>query len=175
MSDVNRRLAVSREPDRQENNMRDQRYAEGDRHPLGPHARTFSRPDDSRREVDPYREGENRDDNGHGAWRAGGCNPEPEERDVPGHEGREDLTQGKEADRVDSSGRSGQRVEQQVANRKVDRLMMDLSCDFGLHDVNRPLAQPPTTGVLLTGIFASRDSSMFRCARTSSWGVNANH
>src|SRR5258708_10553117 len=110
MSDVNRRLAVSREPNRQEKNMRDQRYAEGDRDPLGPHARTFSSPDDSRREVDPYREGENRYDNGHGARRAAGCNPSPEERDVPGHEGREDLTQGKEADRVDSSRRNCQRV-----------------------------------------------------------------
>ena len=35
--------------------------------------------------------------------------------------------------------------------------------------------QAPTTGILRGGIFARTDPSMFRCARTSSWGVNANH
>jgi hypothetical protein len=33
--------------------MRGQRYAERDRHPSGPYARSFRRLDDSRREVDP--------------------------------------------------------------------------------------------------------------------------
>jgi exonuclease III len=35
--------------------------------------------------------------------------------------------------------------------------------------------QPGTTGVLCVGIFARTDRSMFRLARTSSYGVNASH
>jgi hypothetical protein len=80
MSDVDRRLALSRELDVKENSMCDQRYAERDGHPSRPYARSFRRPDDSRREVDPCREGEHRADNGHGAGRAGICNPESEWR-----------------------------------------------------------------------------------------------
>ena len=39
----------------------------------------------------------------------------------------------------------------------------------------KALAQAGTTGVLCVGIFARTDLSMFRCAFTSSYGVNANH
>src|SRR5271157_4928167 len=38
-----------------------------------------------------------------------------------------------------------------------------------------PPPQPGTTGVLCVGIFSRTDLSMFRCAFTSSYGVNANH
>ena len=38
-----------------------------------------------------------------------------------------------------------------------------------------PPPQPGTTGVLCVETFARTDLSMFRCARTSSYGVNANH
>ena len=134
MGDVNRRLAVTCEPDCQENSMRDQRYTERDRHALGPHPSTFRWPNDPRREVDPHREGGHRNDDGHPAGRTGACNPEPEKCDVAGHESREDLTQGEEADRVDSSRRNCQRVEQQVANTEVDRRIVDLCYKFGLHD-----------------------------------------
>ena len=57
VGNVNRRLALGREPHVQENSVCNQRYAERDRDPLGPHARTFRRLDDSRREVDSHREG----------------------------------------------------------------------------------------------------------------------
>ena len=39
----------------------------------------------------------------------------------------------------------------------------------------RAEAQAGTTGVLCVGMFASTDRSMGRCARTNSYGVNANN
>ena len=86
----------------------------------------FSGLDDSGREVDPAAKAATEATMAHGAGRRGACNPEPEKRYVPGHEGRKDLTQCKEANRVDSSRRNGQQIEEQVANSEFDRLIVDL-------------------------------------------------
>jgi hypothetical protein len=62
-----------------------------------------------------------------------------EKRNVTGHECREDLTQGKEADRVDGSLRYGQCVEQQVANPEIVQLIVKFCNQFGLHELFAPL------------------------------------
>jgi len=118
--------------------MRDQRYAERNRRLFRPQARTFRMFNDSGREVDPCRKGGHRCDDGHASGRTGGSrDPQSEKRNVTGHEGRKNLTQGKEADRVDSSRRNCQRVEQQIANRDFGRLIVNLCDEFGLHNLSR--------------------------------------
>src|SRR5205814_9628517 len=101
MTDLNRRLTVGREPYGHERRMRYQRQPKRDCYVPGPHLRSVRPLDDSARHIDARGEADHRREHGHSAGTPRACDPEPEKRDVPGHEGREDLTQGEEADGVD--------------------------------------------------------------------------
>src|SRR5260221_7010132 len=64
-------------------------------------------------------------------------------------------------------------VAQIVATRRPQSPVLWAQSFLVAHRFAQP--QPPTIGVLAAGIFARTDSSTFRCARTSSCGVNFNH
>src|SRR5260370_30102431 len=57
VGDVNRRLAVAGKPDGQESSMRDQRYTQRNRPPLGPSANILRMLDDARLELNSRGEG----------------------------------------------------------------------------------------------------------------------
>jgi len=137
--DANRRPAVTCEPNGKEGCMRNQRYAECDRHPLRPNSKGFRRPDDSCREIHSRREAKHRGENVRPVGPSGVCGPQPEKRDIPCHKGGEDLAQIKKTDRVDSSRRDRQCVEQDVASPDFERLIGGTCHRFVGHNLSRSL------------------------------------
>ncbi len=112
--------AAGREPYHQEAEMRQQRDAEGERRAPRPQdswllavmRRGLLGAGNPRGEVNAAREAGHRGQDRHDTGRAGVArDPHPQKGDVPGHKRREDLSQGKETDRVHRSRGNRERVE----------------------------------------------------------------
>jgi tellurite resistance protein len=123
----------SRDPHSQEDDLRDQRDGERDRHPARPRlddvvvfcfliAVEFLEDRHRQRGADRERgEGDDDRDRVRAGGLAGASDTDPEQNEVSGHSRREDLPEGQEADRLVVTGGEGQPHKQPVANCQFSR------------------------------------------------------